>query len=375
MNTNGAQINDLARLLPGAMFSQRLDFTFSFVSSRIAEFTGLSASEWSGQPAERFWEIIHEADVEELRKQVHKANAATDVVTSTFRIRNLTTRQVKCIEERRQAVRAETGALLRYDCVWLNVTQQIESERLRAGVVGPEVLARLTDVWVHDFNNCMTGIHALCETIRFSIDPAHPFHESLDLMQQNANRAKEIIQRVIDFAYSTGTKAFHNLNDLATDGVELARKIASPRIRIESTLAPESLPIFAEAAECRKIIVKLIVNAINSMPQGGALRFETARHDKYPPLTHRCGDWPRLPSFCLAITHPGSGTTNESLSETFEAFSANQPLSQDQGTGLYALGEAIKRLRGAITVEYEQGKGRTFRIWLPEADFTESAAR
>ena len=372
MNPSPAQSTDLARLLPGVMFSQRPDFTFALVGSKIVEFSGLSADQWRHQPPERFWEVVHEADAAELRKRLETAGNSNEAVTSTFRVRNLSTKQVTCIQEHRQAIHDESGALLRYDCVWLDVTEQLLGEKLRAGLVGPEVLTRLTDVLVHDFNNCMTGIQALCETIRLSIDPAHPFQESLDLMQQNANRAKGIILRMVDLAHGqAGTKAFHNLNDLMTEGLELARKIAAPRIRIESTLAPEALPVYLDAAGFRQIIVKLVVSAINRMPQGGGLRFETSRNDRHPPLTNRCGDWPRLPSFCLAITDTGSGTTSESLSETFEPFSANKPLSQDQGTGLYAVGEFVKRLPGAITVELEEGQGRTFRIWLPEADFTE----
>ena len=62
-------------------------------------------------------------------------------------------------------------------------------------------------------------------------------------------------------------------------------------------------------------------------------------------------------------------------SGSFSIFSTHKPLNQDHGTGLYARSEAVKNFGGTITVDVEEGKPRTFRVWLPEADFSESEAR
>ena len=373
MTATAAHVNNLARLLPGVMFSQRPDLSFSFVSLRIDGFTGLTTAEWRNQPPERFWEIVHEADVRELQRQIERAAESNEVVTSTFRIRHLITRRVTCIREQRQTVRDTTGSLLGYDGVWLDVTQQMISERMHASAAWTETLARLADVLAHDFNNCMTGIHALCETFRFPIEGALPFREGLDLIEQNAKKARGIVQRTVDLAFGNpGARTFHNLNALVDEWLELVRKVVPPRIQIETALAPGSLPVYVDAVEFRQMIIKLTVNAIDAMPQGGALRFETSRHDEHPALPHRHGNWPRVPSFCLAVTDTGVGMSQQRLHGIFDAFSATNPLSQVPGIGLYTVGQFVEKQHGAITVESEETKGTTFRVWLPEADFTES---
>jgi signal transduction histidine kinase len=367
------QFNQLLKLLPGVMFRQRPDLGFSFVSSRIDEFTGLSAIEWCKQPPQRFWEVVHEADVGELQKQLKHAAESIEVATIAYRVRHLVTKRVTCIREQRQAVRDGNGSLLGYDGIWLDVTRQMISEGLHSSAAWTETLARLADVLVHDFNNRMTGIHALCETFRLQIEADHPFHEGLELIQQNAIQAKEIVQRIVDLDHGKpGARKFHNLNELVDDGLELVRKIVSRHIQIETALAPESLPVYVDAVEFRQMIIKLTMNAMNAMPQGGILRFETSRHNEHPALPHRHGTWPRVPSFCLAVTDTGVGIPAHRLHGIFDPFSTAKPLSQASGVGLYTVGQFVEKHHGAISVESVETKGTTFRVWLPEADFTEA---
>src|SRR6185503_276524 len=81
------QLKLLSGKWPGVLFSQRPDFTFSFVSSRIEDWTGISIADWSRRP-QRFWEVIHEHDGGELQAQLTRCKAG-EASTTTFRIRHI----------------------------------------------------------------------------------------------------------------------------------------------------------------------------------------------------------------------------------------------------------------------------------------------
>ena len=88
--------SDLAKLIqrwPGVLFSQRADFSFHYVNGRIEELTGLTPEAWRSQPL-KFWEVVHEADIEELKRQCAQAAKQPGGVTSSYRIRHARTGKV-----------------------------------------------------------------------------------------------------------------------------------------------------------------------------------------------------------------------------------------------------------------------------------------
>src|SRR5438067_6445639 len=156
-----AHLNHLMERWPGVIFSQRADFTFDFASPKIEELTGVAPEEWKRQPP-RFWQIVHEADIGELQRQLGRLALSAHSVTSTYRIRHCRTGRVTCILEQREAVRGENG-LLGYECFWIDLTRQTIAETRLDGAVWKEALSALTMGFAHDFNNIMAGIISLCE--------------------------------------------------------------------------------------------------------------------------------------------------------------------------------------------------------------------
>jgi len=363
----------ILRLLPGVVFRQHANLGFSFASSRIEGITGLSAAEWLTQPPRRFWEVVHEADAGQLQKQLERAAQSNEVVTSIYRVRHLLSKQITCVQEQRQMRQSGDGSWLGYDGIWLDVTQQIIAEKLHSSPTWTNTLARLGDVLLHDFNNRMTGIHALSESFRSQLGSDHPYHEGLELMQRNAIQAKEIVQRIVALNdRRPGKRSFHNLNDLVDDGLELLRKIVPRRIQIKTVLAPESLPVYTDAAELREVMIELASNAVNAMPQNGTLRFETSRQTEFPTQPYQRGTISRMPVICLVVANTGGGNPARLLPEMFDPFSTTQPLNEVSGLELHRIAQLVEKHHGAISVEWVEGTGTTFRVWLLEADFTES---
>jgi len=364
-----AHLNHLMERWPGVIFSQRADFTFDFVSSKIEELTGVAPEEWKREPA-RFWQIVHEADVGELRRQLERLERATHSVTSTYRIRHCRTGRVACILEQREAVRGENG-LLAYEGFWIDLTRQTISETRLDDAMWKEALAALTMGFAHEFNNLSAGIISLCEGFEAQIEKDHPFQEGLALIRRTSLEASQLLHRIVQLHRGEiGERNYHNLNDLTTDMVELIRRLIPRRIQIETGLANEPLPIYVDPVQFRQVFVHLTLNAVDAMPEAGRLRFETSRHDQPPPLEQ--GQLSRGPVVSLSVQDTGSGIATRHLAKVFDRFFTTKALNKGSGLGLCNARLFAEKHHGSISVDSVEHQGTRLRIWLPQADFTEA---
>ena len=142
------------------------------------------------------------------------------------------------ILEHRHPTVSQNGLLLGYEVVWLDVTRQTIAEKRLSTAAWKETLAVLTLGMAHDFRNIMAGIHSLSESYLSQVEESHPFQEGLSLIQKNSLQASQLVQRMINLHLGqTGERNYHNLNEIATDLVELVSKILPRRIRVGTELA------------------------------------------------------------------------------------------------------------------------------------------
>jgi signal transduction histidine kinase len=366
-----ARLEGLTRRWPCVIFSQRPDFSLQFASPNIKELTGMDAADWSSHRG-RFWELVHESDAAELQQQFKRAVQTGTALTNTYRIRHAGTGRVAYILEHREPAISQSGLLLGYEVVWLDVTRQTIAEKRLSTAAWKETLAVLTLGMAHDFTNIIAGIHSLSESFLSSLEPEHPFHEGLSLIKKSSLQAGQLVQRMINLHLGqTGERNYHNLNDIANDLVELVTKILPRRILVNTELAPTQLPVYLDVVEFRQVVINLMLNAADAMPQGGRLTLRTTRHEALPPLENVKGVLPRLPCICLTIQDNGTGVKQRHLASIFDPFFTTK--SKGSGLGLYNARIAIEKHQGAISVISREGAGASFQLWLPEADFSESA--
>ncbi len=365
-----AQLEGLMRRWPCVIFSQRPDFSLQFVSPNMEELTGIPVARWSNQ-SQLFWSVVHEMDAVELQQQFKRAVQTGADTNNTFRIRHAVTGRVAYILEHRHPTISQNGLLLGYEVVWLDVTRQTIAERRLSTAAWKETLAVLTLGMAHDFRNIMAGIHSLSESYLSQVDDKHPFQEGLSLIQKNSLQASQLVQRMINLHLGqTGERNYHNLNEIATDLVELVSKILPRRIRVGTELSDGSLPVYADIVELRQVVINLLLNAADAMPQGGHLTLKTSGHDSLPALEHMKGVLPRLPCVCLSIQDTGTGIKERHLASIFDPFFTTK--SKGSGLGLYNARLAVEKHQGAISVTSKEGAGTCFQVWLPQADFSES---
>lgn len=369
-----SQLKSLTERWPGVIFSQRSDFTFRFVSPKIEDLTGVAVPEWQSKP-HLFWHVVHEGDAEELRQQLKHAKQTRQAITCTYRLRNVLTGRVAYVMEHRQPNVTRGGLLLGYEGVWLDVTRQTIAEKRLSSAAWKETLSVLTMGLAHDFGNVMAGIHALSETFLDQVGPQSEFKEGLGLIKGNAHQASQLVHRIINLHQGrTGESNYHNLNELAAEIADLVRKIIPRRMQFAVEPAPEALPVYLDAVELRQVVINLVLNAVDAMPQTGRLVLRTSRHGQMPPLVQVHGTTPRLPAVCLSVQDAGTGIKPRHLAAIFDPFFTTKPMNKGSGLGLYNCRLFVEKHRGAISVDSQEGVGSTFHLWLPQADFTEADA-
>jgi PAS domain S-box-containing protein len=366
-----SRLDLLLRRWPGVIFSQRADFSYHFVSPQMEELTGVALEQWRRQP-QLFWQVIHEADADEVRSRIQHAALLRQAMSLTYRIRHSVTGRVTYLLEHRDPIVTGNGIVVGYEGFWIDVTRQTIAERRLSSAAWKETLSVLTMGLAHDFRNLMAGIGALSEQFLHQVGEGHPFHESMNLIMKNSHQAGQLVHRIITLHHGKpGERNYHDLNELLKEVAELTAKISPRRITLETATHAGTLPVYVDAVEFRQVVINLLLNALDAMPDRGRLSIRSSYHESPPAWQHACGSPPRLPAVALAIEDTGTGIKERHLPSLFDPFFTTKALNKGSGLGLYNARLFVEKHQGGITVESVEGTGSTFRVWLPVADFTE----
>jgi len=159
---------------------------------------------------------------------------------------------------------------------------------------------------------------------------------------------------------------------MVTEVFELVRKVIPRTVEVFLALAPGQLPLYVDPVEFRQVAINLALNAAEAMARGGRLTFASAPVTAMPEAAHWRGHRPRLPAACLSVTDTGHGIAARDLPTIFDPFFTTKAMNKGSGLGLYNAQLFVEKHGGGISVESEPGRGTTFHLWLPAADFTET---
>jgi PAS domain S-box-containing protein len=368
------QLDNLQQRWPGLIFSQRPDFSFSFVSPKIEELTGVPVSEWRRQ-SRGFWQIIHEADAEELQHRLAACSESSEGLTSTYRIRHAHTGRVRYLWEHRRTIHSVNGLLLGYEGIWLDITRQSLAERRLVNMSWKESLGTLTMGLAHDFCNVLTGVVSLSDTFETEFAGSESARSGLAIMRSTAGQAVDLARKIRQLHHGVaGQKNYHDLNEIISGIAPVLQKVLTRRVKIQIEPSTEQLPIYVDAVELQQVIVNLAFNAVDAMPNGGTLMFITSRAEQSPIEPVLEGKMPRAPFVRLSVRDTGNGIPEQYLNSIFEPFFTTKPLGKGSGLGLYNARLFTESHEVAISVETKEQTGTTVHLWFAQSDFSEAEA-
>jgi signal transduction histidine kinase len=349
--------------VPGFAFRQRPDLSFDRISPEVEEWTGVPAERWQREK-ELFLRLVESP--EQVKQQIEASAKSPEGVMHFFRLRHDRTGRVASIAECRRGVLDKNGRVLAYEGFWLDLTRLALAEKRLAAASWKEALSAVTMGVAHDFNNALTGILSLSEFFLSQTDAQHPFHEGLGIIKQNTHQAARLAHQLMRLHHDQpGKRDYRDLNTLASDLMDLLRRVIPKRIALTSQWAAGPLPVEVDAVEFQRVVLYLAQNAAEAIADRGEIRLETSFHREPPTLRHWVGVRPGVPSACLAVVDNGVGIPADNLRHVFEPFFTTKPPDRGAGLGLHHARLFAEQHGGGISVDSREGQGSTFRVWLP----------
>jgi signal transduction histidine kinase len=232
-----------------------------------------------------------------------------------------------------------------------------------------EALGQLAGGVAHDFNNALSVILTYCELLLPSFDESDPIRGDLDEIRLAGGRAADLTRQLLMFSRQ----------DVAEPRVLDLNRILDATHKMLSRLLREDIDLVIAKGEglwnlridptaMDQIIVNLVVNARDAMPEGGKLKLETnnvvldqdfvQRH-----LGAQPGDY-----VALTVTDTGTGIAPATMARIFEPFFTTKERGKGTGLGLSTVYGIVQQAQGTIWVESVVGVGSTFTVYLPRVD-------
>jgi two-component system cell cycle sensor histidine kinase/response regulator CckA len=240
-----------------------------------------------------------------------------------------------------------------------------------------EAVGRLAGGVAHDFNNLLTVIMGYVEMLIGEAADRPDLVDYANEIQYAADRASALTAQLLAFGRrQISQPKVLDLNEIVTHSMKLLQRIVGEDIRMEAQLAPELGKVKADPIHLDQVIMNLVVNARDAMPQGGRIILETANTllDEHYAGRH-IGVQPGHYAM-LVVSDTGIGMTAETRNRLFEPFFTTKEPGKGTGLGLSIVYGIVKQAGGEIMVYSEPGHGTSIKVYLPllEAPAEEEAA-
>jgi PAS domain S-box-containing protein len=264
-------------------------------------------------------------------------------------------------------VRCQSGETLYFDLLAENVTERKELESRLAQAEKMQAIGQLAGGIAHDFNNLLTVINGYCDLL-LAAEEAGSRGRYLRLIRQAGERAAGLTQQLLAFSRKQITRTETvNLNAIVAEVVQLSRRLIGENIHVVEELRAGADTVLADAAQIHQMLMNLVINARDAMPEGGWLRISTSEEEIGVELARQldieCG-----PYIALAVTDCGMGMDDSVRAHIFEPFYTTKDVGKGTGLGLSTVYGTVRQSHGGIAVESQPGAGTTFRIYLPRYD-------
>ena len=270
-------------------------------------------------------------------------------------------------------VRDEKGAVTNYIAIKRDITHELELESQYRQTQKIDSIGRLAGGVAHDFNNILTTILGNAELALTQLSSDAPLRSNLESIQEGAERAANLTRQLLAFARRQVIEPRQvNLNELILNLNKMLHRLIGEDIKLVTQTVPDLGQIKADPGQIEQVLLNLVVNARDAMPNGGTLTIRTdnvhldedyARRHLVTP-----GDY-----VMVSVTDTGVGMTDEVKHHIFEPFYTTKEQGKGTGLGLATCFGIIQQSNGHIHCDSQVGKGARFEIYLPRVCGTEDA--
>jgi two-component system cell cycle sensor histidine kinase/response regulator CckA len=326
---------------------------------------------------ERFFESIHPEDRAAIEAKVAEAVRTGEPHSLVFRIVR-PGGELRALHAEGFVERDAHGKPARFFATCQDVTEHRNlEERLRQSQK-MEAVGRLAGGVAHDFNNLLTVIQGYTDLLRESLPSGgrDGNAEAVEQIRVASDRAASLTRQLLAFSRQQVLQPkVLNLNTVVANLAPMLQRMIGEDIAFETSLDPRLPSVLADPGQLEQVIMNLVVNARDAMPQGGKLQIETRGVEASAGESSRHPAPRPGPYVVLTVRDTGVGMTPEVQARIFEPFFTTKEVGKGTGLGLATVHGIILQSGGFVRLESEPGRGTTFRIYLPSIEDRVAPAR
>ena len=337
---------------------------WEYVSPQIETLLGFPPQEWIAL-ASTWWNRVHPDD----RERVAEGERAFERTGKPLRLEyRLIARDGRVLWFRDEAVLLRRGPSGRpvMQGVLHDITDQRRLEDQLRQAQKMEAVGRLAGGVAHDFNNLLMVIQGHTSLLGERLAEGSPERRSVEQIQKSSERAASLTRQLLAFSrLQVMQPKVLDLNAVVADMGKMLRRVIGEHIELILRYEPELGRVKADPGQIEQVLLNLVVNARDAMPNGGKLLVETSNLTLEPATMHRMPSLRPGSYVVLAISDTGVGMDAETQSHIFEPFFTTKDQGKGTGLGLATVYGIVQQSGGHVTVYSQAGEGATFRVYLP----------
>ncbi|SDG36582.1 hybrid sensor histidine kinase/response regulator [Alloyangia pacifica] len=237
--------------------------------------------------------------------------------------------------------------------------QFVQSQKMQA-------IGQLAGGVAHDFNNLLTAISGHCDLLLLRHDQGDADYADLMQINQNANRAASLVGQLLAFSRKqTLSVEMLDLRDTLSDLTHLLNRLVGERVHLTLRHDPVLPPIRGDRRQLEQVMMNLVVNARDAMPEGGEIVIESERCVVHEPLLRDRAKVEPGAYACVKVIDQGSGIPQDKLQKVFEPFFTTKRTGEGTGLGLSTVYGIVKQTGGFIFIDSVPGEGSCFTLLFP----------
>jgi PAS domain S-box-containing protein len=274
-----------------------------------------------------------------------------------------------------RAIRNQAGEVLYLDLLAENVTEKKELEARLSQAQKMQAIGQLAGGVAHDFNNLLTVIGGQVEVVLDETVDQN-VRQRLEDVKQAADRAAVLTRQLLAFSRRQVLQSkVVDVNRLIEDAGRMLTRLVRANIAFTFTPGPTAGFVRTDPHQMEQVLMNLVVNAQDAMPQGGQLTIETAsvRIEEGHEGAENQGGMEPGPYVLITVRDTGHGMDRDIQARIFEPFFTTKKTGEGTGLGLSMVYGVVKQCGGHIQLDSHPGKGTAFRIYLPCVEGPEPA--
>ena len=244
---------------------------------------------------------------------------------------------------------------------------RLEAQLLQAQKL--EMVGQLAGGIAHDFNNLLTVINCYSQLLAFRYNPETAIRKDIDQIRMAGTQAAQLTSQLLAFSRKQVLEPMVlNLNDVVGKMEKMLRRLITENIELVASLNARMARVKADPTQLEQVIVNLVLNSRDALPQGGKIVIETsdAVLDEAYAQQHdiaRPGDY-----VMMSVSDNGCGMNAQVQARIFEPFFTTKKQGQGTGLGLSTVYGTVKQSGGHVEVYSEEGRGTIFRVYFPSVE-------